>query len=118
MCIEYAKRINELQTIARKSSLADLLRYIYTYSKETAASLGLGRETKAVTENNKNRDKLVLQLTKNMMVTASTALDPNDAEKMAGKYNPDYVRKLMDWTFWRFLGWPCLTPCKMYPSVL
>ena len=62
MCIEYAKRINELQTIARKSSLADLLRYIYTYSKETAASLGLGRETKAVTENNKNRDKLVLQI--------------------------------------------------------
>ena len=100
MCIEYAKRINELQTIARKSSLADLLRYIFTYSKGMAASLGLGRETKVVVENNKNREKLVMQLTKNMMVTASTALDPNEAEKMAGKYTTDYVRKLMDWTFW------------------
>ena len=100
MCIEYAKRINELQTIARKSSLADLLRYIFTYSKGMAASLGLGRETKVVAENNKNREKLVMQLTKNMMVTASTALDPKEAEKMAGKYTTDYVRKLMDWTFW------------------
>ena len=100
VCIEYAKRINELQTIARKSSLADLLRYICTYSKETAVDLGTSRLTKFVVANNKKRDNLVLQLTKNMMVTASTALDPIEAAKLAGKYTPDYVRKLMDWTFW------------------
>ena len=101
LCIEYAKRINELQTIARRSSFADMLRYINTYATNSVANLvGGKKDTHSIAANFKARQDLAWQLTKNMMITAATSLDAEKQKHFQEKFTLDYVRKLLDWTIW------------------
>lgn len=90
-----------MQTIARKSSFADLLRYINTYATNSVAKLGTGkRDAKAIASNLDARNSLVSQLTKNMMITAATSLDQPNQKAFEEKFTLDFVRKLLDWTIW------------------
>ena len=100
VCCEYAKRINELQVIARKSSMADTLRYMDTYSRSSVASLAPDITSKGVKASNAKRDHLVKQLAKNIMVTASTVLDDQANNGIQKKFSLDYVKKILDWAIW------------------
>ena len=99
-CIAYAKRINEIQTIARSAGLTDIIIFVFTNASAAVVAGALNaRNSKAQanTSRKKRRTVLVKDLAKQLLFTAGTAqLSQKEQAKVSTEFDQAGVQRILD----------------------